>query len=186
MGSSGSSSFGKDSIIRTLSRSGEALNIDFLSNEQLNDTIIEIRRIRIPFFDNIHLQAISNVIYVTGNSPHHEGLILKSEKGDYYVAQTYPITFEKVKDYDTAVNRITYFCNLNKYSKNNKIRDIWVPEKKSFSVNAIKLFIESLPDKYDLIQENCQYFCKEILEAFPLRKLEDEHLSFFIKGTSTE
>jgi hypothetical protein len=165
---------------------GFEIKINNINELDLKDKIIEVQRIRIPFFDKAPLQMLSNVVYVTGNSPHHEGLILKSEKGDYYVAQTYPITFEKVKDYDTAVNRITYFCNLNKYSKNNKIRDIWVPEKKSFSVNAIKLFIESLPDKYDLIQENCQYFCKEILEAFPLRKLEDEHLSFFIKGTSTE
>ena len=165
---------------------GFEIKINNINELDLKDKIIEVQRIRIPFFDKAPLQMLSNVVYVTGNSPFHEGLILKSEKGDYYVAQTYPITFEKVKDYDTAVNRITYFCNLNKYSKNNKIRDIWVPEKKSFSVNAIKLFIESLPDKYDLIQENCQYFCKEILEAFPLRKLEDEHLSFFIKGTSTE
>ena len=165
---------------------GFEIKINNINELDLKDKIIEVQRIRIPFFDKAPLQMLSNVVYVTGNSPHHEGLILKSEKGDYYVAQTYPITFEKVKDYDTTVNRITYFCNLNKYSKNNKIRDIWVPEKKSFSVNAIKLFIESLPDKYDLIQENCQYFCKEILEAFPLRKLEDEHLSFFIKGTSTE
>ena len=165
---------------------GFEIKINNINELDLKDKIIEVQRIRIPFFDKAPLQMLSNVVYVTGNSPHHEGLILKSEKGDYYVAQTFPITFEKVKDYDTAVNRITYFCNLNKYSKNNKIRDIWVPEKKSFSVNAIKLFIESLPDKYDLIQENCQYFCKEILEAFPLRKLEDEHLSFFIKGTSTE
>ncbi len=165
---------------------GFEIKINNINELDLKDKIIEVQRIRIPFFDKAPLQMLSNVVYVTGNSPHHEGLILKSEKGDYYVAQTYPITFEKVKDYDTAVNRITYFCNLNKYSKNNKIRDIWVPEKKSFSVNAVKLFIESLPDKYDLIQENCQYFCKEILEAFPLRKLEDEHLSFFIKGTSTE
>ncbi len=165
---------------------GFEIKINNINELDLKDKIIEVQRIRIPFFDKAPLQMLSNVVYVTANSPHHEGLILKSEKGDYYVAQTYPITFEKVKDYDTAVNRITYFCNLNKYSKNNKIRDIWVPEKKSFSVNAVKLFIESLPDKYDLIQENCQYFCKEILEAFPLRKLEDEHLSFFIKGTSTE
>ena len=141
---------------------GFEIKINNINELDLKDKIIEVQRIRIPFFDKAPLQMLSNVVYVTGNSPHHEGLILKSEKGYYYVAQTYPITFEKVKDYDTAVNRITYFCNLNKYSKNNKIRDIWVPEKKSFSVNAIKLFIESLPDKYDLIQENCQYFCKHL------------------------
>ena len=107
MGSSGSSSFGKDSIIRTLSRSGEALNIDFLSNEQLNDTIIEIRRIRIPFFDNIHLQAISNVIYVTGNSPFHEGLIIKTIGKRIFVTQTYPITFQNAFSYEDAVHRIS-------------------------------------------------------------------------------
>ena len=165
---------------------GFEIKINNINELDLKDKIIEVQRIRIPFFDKAPLQMLSNVVYVTGNSPHHEGLILKSEKGDYYVAQTYPITFEKVKDYDTAVNRITYFCNLNKYSQNNSIRDIWIPKYKKFSVNAIKLFVETLPNKYDLIQENCQYFCKEILEAFPLRKLEDEHLSFFIKGTSTE
>ena len=164
---------------------GFEIKINNINELDLKDKIIEVQRIRIPFFDKAPLQMLSNVVYVTGNSPHHEGLILKSEKGDYYVAQTYPITFEKVKDYDTAVNRITYFCNLNKYSKNNKIRDVWVPERKRFSVNALKLFIETLPNKYDLIQENCQFFCKEILEAFPLKKLEEEEYNFIIKGSKT-
>jgi hypothetical protein len=161
------------------------LNIDELSKEDLADKIKEVQRIRIPFFDNAPLQLLSNVVYVTGNSPHHEGLIFKTEKGNFYVAQTYPITFEKVSDYDAAIYKITYFCNLNKYSKNNKIRDVWVPERKRFSVNALKLFIETLPNKYDLIQENCQFFCKEILEAFPLKKLEEEEYNFIIKGSKT-
>ena len=161
------------------------LNIDKLSKEDLEDKVKEIQRIRIPFFDNAPLQILSNVVYVTGNSPHHEGLILKTEKGNFYVAQTYPITFEKVSSYDDAIDRITYFCNLNKFSKNNKIRDVWVPERKKFSINAIKLFIETLPNKYDLIQENCQFFCKEILEAFPLKKIEDEEYEFIIRGSKT-
>ena len=161
------------------------LNIDKLTKEELEDKIKEIQRIRIPFFDNAPLQILSNVVYVTGNSPHHEGLIFKTEKGKIYVAQTYPITFIKVNSYNEAIDKITYFCNLNKYSKNNKIRDVWVPERKNFSVNAMKLFIETLPNKYDLIQENCQFFCKEILEAFPLKKLEEEEYKFIIKGSKT-
>ena len=158
---------------------------DDLSEEDLKDKIVEIQRIRIPFFDNAPLQILSNVVYITGNSPHHEGLILKTEKGNYYVCQTYPITFEKVRDYENAVDRITYFCELNKYSQNNSIRDIWIPKYKKFSVNAIKLFVETLPNKYDLIQENCQYFCKEILEAFPLKKLNDNDLENNVKKIKT-
>ena len=161
------------------------LNIDKLTKEELEDKIKEIQRIRIPFFFFFSLQILSNVVYVTGNSPHHEGLIFKTEKGNFYVAQTYPITFEKVRDYENAIDRITYFCELNKYSQNNSIRDIWIPKNKKFSVNAIKLFVETLPNKYDLIQENCQFFCKEILEAFPLKKLEEEEYKFIIKGSKT-
>ena len=167
-------------------KNGALLMIDDdLSEEDLKDKIVEIQRIRIPFFDNAPLQILSNVVYVTGNSPHHEGLILKTEKGNYYVCQTYPITFEKVRDYENAIDRITYFCELNKYSQNNSIRDIWIPKNKKFSVNAIKLFVETLPNKYDLIQENCQYLCKEILEVFPLKPLNDNDLEMNINKIKT-
>ena len=170
MGSIGSSSsFGKDSIIRTLSRSGEALNIDFLSNEQLNDTIKEIRRIRIPFFDNIHLQTISNVVYVTGNSPFHEGLIIKTINKRIFVTQTYPITFQNAFSYEDAVYRISSFCSMNRNTKNYEIKDIWIP-KVGILIQHIINYIRRLPNKYDIINHNCQNYCNNILNHFPLVK----------------
>lgn len=171
MGSfSSSSSITKNSFLRTLSRQGEALNIDCLTENQLKDTISSIERIRIPFFDNIHLQTISNVVYVTGNSPFHEGLIIITNKNRIYVTQTYPITFQLAFSYDDAINKISSFCSMNRNTKNNEIRDVWIPKIDIYIKDVIYL-INILPNKYDIIKENCQNYCKTILNYFPLIKI---------------
>ncbi len=165
-----SSSSNHNSIMRKLSRSGEPLDIDFLDEDDLSDKIIEIKRIKIPFFDNKHLQALSNVVYVTGNSPFHEGLIFETKQNQYYITQTYPITFHKVFSFKDGIERIKGFCASNRDTKKYEIRDIWV-SKRDFYVKDIINVIKKLPNKYDIINENCQTYCNSILNQLPVKKV---------------
>lgn len=166
--SSSSSSGSNYSFIRNMSRSNEPLDIDFLNDKDLSEQIKEIQRIRIPFFDNEHLQRLSNIIYITGNSPFHEGLIIVT-KNNYYITQTYPITFSKMFSYQEAIEKIKEFCACNKNSEFHEIKDVYIP-KKDFLVKNIINIIKNLPNKYDIINNNCQTFCDSIINSISLKR----------------
>ena len=91
------------------------------------DEISRIFRIRIPFFDNSPLQTISNISYITGNGPYHEGLIFLSKTYNFYIAQSYPITFVKVKNFTQGLSDIISFNNFNNESHSYKIPEIIFP-----------------------------------------------------------
>jgi len=166
-----SSSSNHNSIMRKLSRSGEPLDIDNLDKDDLSDKIIEIKRIKIPFFDNKHLQTLSKLVYVTGNSPFHEGLLIETKQKHFYITQTYPITFHKAISFKDGIERIKDFCASNRNTQNYEIRDIWI-SKKDFYIKDIINIIKKLPNKYDIINENCQTYCNSILNELPLKKVQ--------------
>ena len=166
-----SSSLNDNSIMRKFSRSGEPLNIDFLDNDDLSDKIIEIKRIKIPLFENKHLQTLSNIVYVTGNSPFHEGLIIETQQNQFYITQTYPITFHKAFSIKDAIKRIKDFCASNRNAKKYQIRDIWVFKNDCYIKDIINI-IKKLPNRYDIINQNCQTYCNSILKQLPLKKIQ--------------
>ena len=128
------------------------------------DEISRIFKIRIPFFDSSPLQAISNISYITGNGPYHEGLIFQSKKYNFYIAQSYPITFIKVKNFSQAISDIISFNNFNNSSRSYKIPEIYVP---TLPITIIDIYeiINKLPNQYNLLTENCQNFVNNIVEV---------------------
>ena len=171
MGSSASMSSSSSSN-RTFSRSGEKYMISTLTEEELNDKIKEIRRIKIPFFDDDNLQTISHIVYITGNAPFHEGLIIITKNNCFYSSQSYPISFEQCISYEHAIDNITSFCSSNRHSKNSKIRDIWIPQSDIFVKDIVNI-VKNLPNRFDILKENCQFFCNSILKKLPLKKKEN-------------
>ena len=128
------------------------------------DEIIKIFKIRIPFFDSATLQTISNISYLTGNGPYHEGLIFLSKAYNYYIAQSYPITFVKVKNFSQGISDIISFNNFNNTSHSYKIPEIYYP---TFPITIIDIYeiINKLPNQYHILTENCQNFVNNIIEA---------------------
>ena len=166
---SSSSQFNAKSFIETFKRSGQKYNISNLTESELNDKVKEIRRIKIPFSEDKNLQKILHVVYVTGNSPFHEGLIIITNNNCFYSTQTYPIAFEKCLSYEQGIDNIASFCASNRYSKKREIRDIWIPQNDIIIKDIINI-VKNLPNRYDLIKENCQFFCDSILKKLPLKK----------------
>ena len=128
------------------------------------DEISRIFRIRIPFFDNSPLQTISNISYITGNGPYHEGLIFLSKTYNFYIAQSYPITFVKVKNFTQGLSDIISFNNFNNESHSYKIPEIIFP---TLPITIIDIYeiINKLPNQYNILTENCQNFVNNIIEA---------------------
>jgi hypothetical protein len=128
------------------------------------DEIIKIYKIRIPFFDSAALQTISNISYLTGNGPYHEGLIFHSKNNNFYIAQSYPITFVKVKNFSQGISDIISFNNFNNTSRSYKIPEIYYP---TMPITVIDIYeiINKLPNQYHLLTENCQNFVNNIIEA---------------------
>ena len=128
------------------------------------DEIIKIFKIRIPFFDSTPLQTISNISYLTGNGPYHEGLIFLSKTYNYYIAQSYPITFVKVKNFSQGISDIISFNNFNNTSHSYKIPNIYYT---TFPITIIDIYeiINKLPNQYHILTENCQNFVNNIIEA---------------------
>ena len=103
-GSINSSSSSKNGVnFQNFNTSGLEVKIEELTEEEGKDTLANVLRLRVPFFDNNFFQALSNITYITGNGPFHEGLIFHTVKGFYYIAQTYPVTFISVENLDKAV-----------------------------------------------------------------------------------
>ena len=133
------------------------------------DEISKIFKIRIPFFENSPLQAISNISYLTGNGPYHEGIIFLSKSYNYYIAQSYPITFVKVKNFSQGISDIISFNNFNNTSHSYKIPEIYYP---TLPITIIDIYeiINSLPNKYHIFTENCQNFVNKIIEGLKEKK----------------
>ena len=128
------------------------------------DEITKIFKIRIPFFDSTPLQTISNISYITGNGPYHEGLIFLSNSYNYYIAQSFPITFVKVKNFSQGISDIISFNNFNNTSHSYKIPEIYFP---TLPITIIDIYeiINKLPNQYHILTENCQNFVNNIVEA---------------------
>ena len=127
------------------------------------DEILKIYKIRIPFFDSAALQTISNISYLTGNGPYHEGLIFQSKNNNFYIAQSYPITFVKVKNFSQGISDIISFNNFNNTSRSYKIPEIYLP---TLPITVIDIYeiINKLPNQYHIFTENCQNFVNNIIE----------------------
>ena len=127
------------------------------------DEIVKIYKIRIPFFDSAALQTISNISYLTGNGPYHEGLIFHSKNNNFYIAQSYPITFVKVKNFSQGISDIISFNNFNNTSRSYKIPEIYYP---TMPITVIDIYeiINKLPNQYHILTENCQNFVNNIVD----------------------
>ena len=134
------------------------------TREELEDEINDILVIRIPFFENSILKTLSSFTFLSGNGPYHEGLIFFTTNKNFYIAQSYPITFIKVYDFYAGISEIISFNNLNSNSKKYSIPEIYMPQQKITLFNVLNI-INNLPNKYDLLIENCQNFCNNILET---------------------
>ena len=134
------------------------------SREELEDEINDILVIRIPFFENSILKTLSSFTFLSGNGPYHEGLMFFTTNKNFYIAQSYPITFIKVYDFYAGISEIISFNNLNSNSKKYSIPEIYMPQQKITLFNVLNI-INNLPNKYDLLIENCQNFCNNILET---------------------
>ena len=128
------------------------------------DDILKIYKIRIPFFDSTALQTLSNISYLTGNGPYHEGLIFHSKNKNFYIAQSYPITFVKVKNFSQGISDIISFNNFNNTSRSYKIPEIYLP---TMPITVIDIYeiINKLPNQYHILTENCQNFVNNIVDS---------------------
>ena len=144
--------------------SGKQKRIHKFTREELEDEINDILRIRIPFFENNILKTISAFTFLSGNGPYHEGLLFFTTNKNFYIAQSYPITFIKVYDFYAGISEIISFNNLNSSSKKYNIPEIYMPQQRITLFNILNI-INSMPNKYDLLNENCQNFCNTILQT---------------------
>ena len=90
-------------IFTSINKRGKRKYLTDFTPLEFCDEISKIFKIRIPFFDSTPLQTISNISYLTGNGPYHEGIIFLSKSYNYYIAQSYPITFVKVKNFSQGI-----------------------------------------------------------------------------------
>jgi hypothetical protein len=166
-----------------LSSDNALMDLYLFKNEtEENDVVKQIIRIKVPLSDNAGVHFIQKAVLITGNSPNHEGLIIITKLNKIYVAQVYPITFIQVDSYEKGIDEIKNFCPTNKNSKKYKIKDIWEPTEK-ITLISLKNFIKKLPNKYDILRENCQNFCKNIISGFPFMKIiekkDDSQITYY-------
>jgi len=146
------------------SNHGQKKRIHNFSRDELEDQVNDILRIRIPFFENGLLKTLSAFTFLSGNGPYHEGLMFFTTRKKFYIAQSYPITFIKVLDFKGGISEIISFNNFNKTSKKYVISEIYTPQEPISLYHILKI-INDLPNKYNLLNDNCQNFCNNILEA---------------------
>ena len=176
MGSSSSAlasskSSSKSSGFQNLNESGLQVNIDELSSEDSKDILTNVMRLRVPFFDNPTIQKLANITYITGNGPFHEGLIFETRNDNYYIAQTYPVTFIMVNSLNDAVKEIVSFCQFNPLSHQYKITNSYYPTY-LVTVSDIQAVVKNMPNEYNILDENCQKFCQKIISSLQLRAVE--------------
>ena len=163
-----SKSSSSSSGIQNLSESGLQVNIEELTLEEARDILTSVMRLRVPFFDNPAYQFFSNVVYLTGNGPFHEGLIFETRNGIYYIAQTYPVTFIMVNSLNDAVKEIVSFCQFNPLSHEYRITKSYYPTS-LVTVSDVAAIIKTMPNEYHILDENCQKFCEKIIKLLKLR-----------------
>ena len=146
-----------------LMNSGKQKNIHNFTREELKDQINDILRIRIPFFENSILKTISTFTFLSGNGPYHEGLMFFTTNRNFYIAQSYPITFIKVYDYFKGISEIISFNNINSNAKKYNISEIYCPQEPITLYDVLNI-IKRMPNKYNLFNDNCQDFCNNILD----------------------
>ena len=151
-------------IFTSINKRGKRKYLTDFTPLEFCDEITKIFKIRIPFFDSTPLQTISNISYITGNGPYHEGIIFLSKSYNYYIAQSYPITFVKVKNFAQGISDIISFNNFNNTSHSYKIPEIYFP---TLPITIIDIYeiISKLPNQYHILTENCQNFVNNIVEA---------------------
>ena len=151
-------------IFTNINKRGKRKYLTDFTPLEFCDEILKIFKIRIPFFDSTPLQTISNISYLTGNGPYHEGLIFLSKSYNYYIAQSYPITFVKVKNFSQGISDIISFNNFNNESHSYKIPEIYYP---TLPITIIDIYeiINKLPNQYHILTENCQNFVNNIIEG---------------------
>ena len=170
-GSINSSSSSKNGVnFKNFNTSGLEVKIEELTEEEGKDTLANVLRLRVPFFDNNFFQALSNITYITGNGPFHEGLIFHTSKGLYYIAQTYPVTFISVDNLDKAVKEILSFCQFNQHSHEFKVTNEYHPTK-NVTVSDIVAMVRTMPNEYNILGENCQKFCQKIVNGLELKQV---------------
>ena len=143
---------------------GRQKNIKKFSREELNEQINDILRIRIPFFENTFLKALSSFTFLSGNGPYHEGLMFFTTNKKFYIAQSYPITFIKVYDFYAGISEIISYNNINNDARKYYISEIYSPQE-PITLHDVLQIINTLPNKYNLLNDNCQNFCNNILEV---------------------
>jgi hypothetical protein len=145
-------------------KNGRKKNIHNFTSEDLEDEVNDILRIRIPFFENSILKTLSAFTFLSGNGPYHEGLLFFTTNKNFYIAQSYPITFIKVYDFFGGISEIISFNNINKDSKKYTVSEIYSPQEPIKLYDVLNI-INNLPNKYNLINDNCQNFCNNILDT---------------------
>ena len=168
--SSQSSSSNSGVNFQNFNTSGLEVKIEELTEEESKDTLQAVLRLRVPFFDNNFFQALSNITYITGNGPFHEGLIFLTSKGLYYIAQTYPVTFISVENLDKAVKEILSFCQFNQHSHEFKVTNEYYPTK-NVTVSDIVAMVRTMPNEYNILGENCQKFCQKLVNGLELKQV---------------
>ena len=154
--------------LENFTESGLQVNIEELSLKDARDILASVMRLQVPFFDNPTIQTLANVTYLTGNGPFHEGLIFKTRNGTYYVAQTYPVTFIMVNSLNDAVKEIVSFCQFNPLSNQYKITNSYYPTS-LVTVSDVEEIVKTMPNEYNILDENCQKFCQKIITSLKLR-----------------
>ena len=172
-----SRSSSNSSELQNLSESGLQVNIDELSSYEADDILTSVMRLRVPFFDNPTIQTLANITYLTGNGPFHEGLIFETRNGVYYIAQTYPVTFIMVNSLNDAVKEIVSFCQFNPLSHEYKITNSYYPTS-LVTVSDVAAVIKTMPNEYNILDENCQKFCQKIVNGLELKQVNWFYLFF--------
>ena len=127
---------------------GRKKNIHNFTREELYDQVNDILRIKIPFFENGLLKTLSAFTFLSGNGPYHEGLMFFTTNKNFYIAQSYPITFIKVYDFYAGISEIISFNNLNSGSKKYNIPEIYMPQQKITLFNILNIIIKNIPTVY--------------------------------------
>lgn len=151
-------------LFQGLNKRGKRKYLTDFTPLEFCDEISKIFKIRIPFFDSTPLQTISKISYLTGNGPYHEGLIFLSKTFNFYIAQSYPITFVKVKNFTQGISDIISFNNFNSSSHSYKIPEICYPTLPITIIDVYEI-INKLPNQYHILTENCQNFVNNIIEG---------------------
>lgn len=136
-----------------------------LTTTESIDMVSEIERVVIPLYENKAAQALANAVRLTGNLPFHEGLLIHTLYDRHYVAQSYPITLDKIKDREEGIDKIIKFTKHNQNADEYGISKVKYVPKKMCRMCQIVLVIEQQPNYYDLLSNNCQDFCNGVINA---------------------